>query len=74
MAYLKTVAGALAIMMASGMIADFDVSERGGTIHVRIWSPDDMAGDDWRLRKQVAALLSHRIDERQVVVVNGLSA
>ncbi len=71
MTYLKTVAGALAIMMASGMIADFDVSETDDIIHVRVWSPDDAV--DGNLRKRVAVLLSRHIAAHRVVVVSASS-
>jgi hypothetical protein len=58
MTYLKTIAGALAIMMASGMIADFDVSENDNNeILVQVWSADDQP--DTHLRTQVAALLRY---------------
>jgi hypothetical protein len=68
MTYLKTVAGALAIMMASGMIADFDVSETDDNqIIVRVWSTDDQP--DTHLRMHVAALLSHHVDAGRVSVV-----
>ena len=68
MTYLKTVAGALAIMMASGMIADFDVSETDDhEIVVRVWSADDRP--DAHLRMQVAALLSRHVDAGHVSVV-----
>jgi hypothetical protein len=68
MTYLKTVAGALAIMMASGMIADFDVSETDDNeITVRVWSADDQP--DTHLRMQVAALLSRHVTAGRVSVV-----
>jgi hypothetical protein len=68
MTYLKTVAGALAIMMASGMIADFDVSETDDNeIIVRVWSADDQT--DTHLRLQVAALLSRHVSAGHVSVV-----
>jgi len=67
MTYLKTVAGALAIMMASGMIVDFEVSVRGNEMDVRVWAPEDQT--DSRLRKQVAALLSRHVDEGHVIVI-----
>lgn len=67
MSYLKSVAGALAIMMASGMIADYELSVTDNEIDVRIWAPDDQT--DSKLRKQVAAVLSRHIDERHVIVV-----
>ena len=68
MTYLKTVAGALAIMMASGMIADFDVSEtEDNEILVRVWSTDDQP--ETHLRMHVAALLSRHVDQARVSVV-----
>lgn len=72
MTYLKAVAGALAIMMASGMIADYDVSVRDDRIDVRVWAPDDQS--DIRLRKQVAALLGRHVDETHVIVMYGNAA
>lgn len=70
MTYLKAVAGALAIMMASGMIADYDVSVVDDRIDVRIWAPEDQ--NDTRLRKQVTALLpSHTHDMHVIVVTAG---
>lgn len=69
MTYLKAVAGALAIMMASGMIADYEVSVADDMIDVRIWAPDDQT--DSKLRKQVAALLARHVDETHVIVVSG---
>jgi hypothetical protein len=67
MTYLKAVAGALAIMMASGMIADYDVSVADDRIDVRIWAPDDE--NDTRLRDHVTALLSSHVDAQRVVIV-----
>jgi hypothetical protein len=72
MTYLKAVAGALAIMMASGMIADYDVSVRDDRIDVRVWAPDDQS--DIRLRKQVAAVLGRHVDETHVIVMYGDAA
>ncbi len=67
MTYLKAVAGALAIMMASGMIADYDVSVVDDRIDVRIWAPEDRT--DSKLRRQVAALLARHIDDAHVTMV-----
>ena len=67
MNYFKASVGALAIMMASGMIADFDVSERDNDLYVKVWSLDDQP--DGRLRKHVAALLHNTIDEARISVV-----
>lgn len=72
MTYLKAVAGALAIMMASGMIADYDVSVADDRIDVRIWAPEDQ-NDAW-LRKQVAALLSSHTHDARVIVVTAATA
>lgn len=69
MTYFRAVAGALAIMMASGMIADFDVSMADDRIDVRIWAPEDQ--NDGKLRKQVAALLSRQGEETHVIVMSG---
>jgi hypothetical protein len=66
MNYLKAAAGALAIMMAAGMIADYDVLELDDTIYVTVWSVDDQP--DFKLRKHVAALLPNVIDESRVFV------
>jgi hypothetical protein len=67
MNYLKASAGALAIMMASGMIADFDLLEWDNDIYVTVWSVDDQS--DLRLRRQVAAMLPGAIDESRVFVM-----
>ncbi|HWV51067.1 hypothetical protein [Pseudorhodoplanes sp.] len=64
--YLKAAGGALAIMMASGMIADFDLSVWDNDIYVTVWSADDQP--DAKLRKHVAALLPNAIDESRVFV------
>lgn len=66
MTYLKAAAGALAIMTASGMIADFDVSIANDDIYVVVWSVDDQP--DTKLRKQVAAMLPSAIGESRVFV------
>jgi hypothetical protein len=68
MAYLKTIAGALAIMAASGMIVDFDLSERDREIHVRVWSADDHSTAD--LPKDVAVLLTRYVGDKRVVVTD----
>jgi hypothetical protein len=67
MSYLRTIAGTLAIMMASWMIVDFELIESGNETYVRVWSPADQDGAD--LRKQVAAMLPRDIHERHVIVV-----
>jgi uncharacterized OsmC-like protein len=66
MDYLKAAAGALAIMTASGMIADFDLSVWDNDIYVTVWSADDQP--DGKLRKHVAAVLPGGIDESRVFV------
>lgn len=66
MNYLKAAAGALAIMTAAGMIADFDVSVWDDDIYVTVWSADDEP--DAKLRKHVAAILPSVIDESRVFV------
>lgn len=67
MANLKAIAGALAIMAASGMIVDFDLTEKDREIHVRVWSADEQADAD--LRKDVAVLLTrYVIDNKKIVV------
>jgi hypothetical protein len=72
MTYIRAVAGALAIMMASGMIADFDVSVADDRIDVRIWAPDDQ--NDAKLRRQVAALLARHVDDTHVSVMGRLDS
>lgn len=67
MTYLKAVAGALAIMMASGMIADYDLAVTEDRIDVRIWAPEDE--NDAKLRNQVAALLSSHTHAAHIVIV-----
>ena len=69
MSYLKAAAGALAIMMASGMIADFEVSEWDNDIYVRVWSVTEEP--DGKLRGQVAAMLPRGIDANRIIVVRG---
>ena len=66
MVYLKAIAGALAIMAASGMIVDFDLTEKDREIHVRVWSGDDQTDAD--LRKDVAVLLTRYVNDRKIVV------
>jgi hypothetical protein len=66
MNYLKAVAGALAIMMASGMIADYDVLEWDNDIYVTVWSIDDQP--DLKLRRHVASILPDVVDESRVFV------
>jgi hypothetical protein len=66
MNYLKAAAGALAIMTASGMIADFDLSVWDDDIYVTVWSADDQP--DAKLRKHVAAMLPGAIGESRVFV------
>jgi hypothetical protein len=66
MNYLKAAAGALAIMMASGMIADFELLEWDNDIYVTVWSVDDQP--DLRLRKHVASILPNAIDESRIFI------
>ena len=66
MAYLKAIAGALAIMAASGMIADFDLSEQDREIHVKVWAADQAVGSD--VHQDVTTLLSRYGGGRTVVV------
>jgi hypothetical protein len=70
MAYMKTIVGALTIMMASGIIVDFDVTEVDNEVYVRVWSPEDGRARP-HLQKHVAAVLPTRIEERHVSVVSG---
>ncbi len=65
---LSATNGALAIMMGSGAIADFEVVKTGSEIFVRVWPHHPR--DDTRLRKQVAALLPRDVEERHVLVVD----
>jgi hypothetical protein len=67
MTYTRTIVGALSIMMASGLIADFDVVETGREVYVRVWSIDGR--DPLHLQKHVAAILPPHIHERHVTVV-----
>lgn len=67
MTNVKAMIGALAIMMAAGMIVDFDVTDNEDSMVVRVWSPGD--DDDASLRGHVAALLSPHLGEGRVVVV-----
>lgn len=67
MAYLKAMAGALAIMMAAGAIADFELSETDSAIYVRVWS--HAGQDDADMQKQVAAMLPRSVNRRDVVVI-----
>jgi hypothetical protein len=64
---LKATIGALAIMMGSGAIIDFEVVESGSDIFVRVWSPRER--DAAHLRTQVAAILPRDVEERHVAVV-----
>jgi hypothetical protein len=68
MTYVKSLFGALAIMMASGMILDFEFVESDSETYIRVWSPAD--GDSTYLRKHVGTILSPHIDERHVLVVS----
>jgi len=68
MTYVKSLFGALAIMMASGMILDFELVESDSETYIRVWSPADR--DCTHLRKHVGTILSNCIDERHVLVVS----
>ena len=68
MTYVKSLFGALAIMMASGMILDFEFVESDNETYIRVWSPADR--DSTHLRKHVGTILSNYIDERHVLVVS----
>ena len=52
---MKSIVGALSIMMASVMIEDFDVFELDSEVYVRVWSTGGQ-GDN-HLRKHVVAIL-----------------
>jgi hypothetical protein len=67
MARMKSIIGALSIMMASGVIADFDVLESESEVLVRVWSTDRR--DVKHLRKHVAAILPLHVDEEHVTVI-----
>jgi len=58
--------GALTIMMASGTVLDFDVSESDNETFVRIWSSPDQDGS--RVKKHVVAILPSHVEERHVLV------
>ncbi len=68
MTHMKSIVGALSIMMASGIIADFDVSESDSEVYVRVWPAEGSDGD--HLKSHVAAVLPPYVDERQVSVVS----
>lgn len=68
MTYVKSLFGALAIMMASGMILDFELVESDSETYIRVWSAAD--GDNTHLQKRVGAILSQYIDEQHVLVVS----
>ena len=67
MAAMKAIIGALSIMMASGAIADFDVTEADNEVYVQVWSPDDGRPRN-QLHRQVALMLGPRIDEHRITV------
>jgi len=67
---VKSLFGALAIMMASGMILDFELVESDSETCIRVWSPADC--DSAHLRKHVGTILSNHIDERHVLVVSAV--
>ncbi len=65
---MSAVVGALSIMMAAGVIADFDVTEVDNEVHVQVWPSDDSRPRN-RVHQQVALMLGPRIDERRITVV-----
>jgi hypothetical protein len=67
MTYLKAIAGALAIMAASGMITDFDLTEKGREIHVKVWAAGPNMSSD--VHHDVSALLSRYGGGRTIVVM-----
>ena len=64
---MKSIVGALSIMMASGTIADFDVFEMDSEVYVRVWSTGG-EGDN-HLHKHVVAILPPNVHEHHVTVV-----
>jgi hypothetical protein len=68
MAYVKSLVGALAIMMASGMILDFEILESDRETYVRVWSPANR--DSSQLRNHLGTILSNHIDELHILVVS----
>ena len=68
MAAMKAIVGALSILMASGVIADFDVTEADDEVYVQVWSPDDGRPRS-HVHGQVALMLGPRIDEHRITVV-----
>jgi hypothetical protein len=71
MGYMNTTVGALTIMMASGLIVDFEVTEVDNEVYVRVWSSNDGRARQ-HLQKQMAAILPPRVEEHHVTVVNGV--
>lgn len=67
MASLKSIAGALAIMAASGMISDFDLIEKGREIHVKVWAAGPEAGAE--VHQDVSTLLSRYSGGRTIVII-----
>jgi hypothetical protein len=68
MAAMKAIVGALSILMASGAIDDFDVTEVDSEVYVQVWSPDDNRPRT-QLHRQVALMLGPRIDEDRITVM-----
>ena len=68
MIYMNTIVGSLTIMMASGLIVDFEVTEVDNEVYVRVWSSDGRARQ--HLQKQIAAILPPRVEEHHVTVMN----
>ena len=71
MGYMNTTVGALTIMMASGLIVEFEVTRVDNEVYVRVWSSDDGRARQ-HLQKQIAAILPERVEEHHVTVVNGV--
>jgi hypothetical protein len=66
MTYIKAIAGALAIMAGAGMITDFDLTEKGREIHIKVWATGPDVGDN--VHQEVSALLSRYGGGRPIVV------
>jgi hypothetical protein len=57
-------------MAASGMITDFDLTEKGREIHVKVWAAGPDVGSD--LHQDVTVLLS-RYGGGRTIVVTGVA-
>ena len=69
---MNSVKAAMVIMVASGMIADFDLSERDNDLYITVWSVDEHPAA--HLRKHVAAIVPGGVDEARISVMNGAVA